>query len=302
MSRKVGAFLALFFPAVLACSSVRRDPSAVVQARLLMSSGDEARAVGDPAGAARSYSRALASARAADDQSLTADLGYRLGMALLSAGQPKEAEVQLQDAASSARRIGAGRLAGRALLGLARARQDAKATPATVTDALKMALEAGKACGDPQAEALAHVGLAALAPYAEALVHLDEAARLASGDPVVAAPLALSRARWAERREESSAFALYQSAADLYRELEDVTGLQEALAGAARAADRAPVGQESVAAELHRRAASAALRAGAKAAAANELRLAAKDCGRAGDSDCAMRRAAEASRLETDPP
>ena len=147
------------------------------------------------------------------------------------------------------------------------------------------------------------MGLAALVPEAEARLHLDRAAELASDDVAVAAPLALNRARWAERRgEPSAALPLYRTSADLYRTLEDAPGLHEALAGAARAADQAPAGTELDAAELHRRAAAAALKVGALSAAAEELRLAAKDCEKAGDSQCAVRRKAEAARLESETP
>jgi len=282
-----------------ACSSApRRDPSAVSQARLLLAAGDEARAVGDPAGAARSYARALASARAGDDRALAADVGYRLGVALQAAGEPREAAVQLADSAATASALPDHALAARALLALARARQDAAAGDAAVVEALGRALESARRGGDRGAEALAHVGLAAVSGDASAARgHLEEAERLAGGDPAVAAPLALNRARRAERSGDASARGLYRTAAERYRLLEDPAGLWQALAGAARAADR-EAGGAGEAAELHRRAADAALRSGDRLAAVRELRAAAAACAGAGDTACEGRRRAEADRLE----
>lgn len=295
-----GACALALLGALAACSSApRRDPSAVAQARLLLASGDEARAVGDPAGAARAYSRALASARAGDDRALAADVGYRLGVALQAAGEPREAAVQLADSAATATELGDHALAARALLALARARQDAGLGDPAVAEALGRALEAARRGGDRGAEALAHVGLAAVSGEADA--HLAEAERLAGGDPAVAAPLALNRARRAERSGEASAGGLYRLAAGRYRLLEDPAGLWQALAGAARAADResgAVAGASAEAADLHRRAADAALRSGERLAAVRELRAAAAACDRAGDTVCEARRRAEAERLE----
>jgi hypothetical protein len=291
-----GVAVALVAAVAVACSSApRRDPSAVAQARLLLASGDEARAVGDPAGAARAYARALSSARAGDDRALAADLGYRLGVALLAAGDAREAAVQLEDSARTAASVGEPRLAARALLALGRARQDAGAGDAAVAEALGRALLAGRQARDPAAEALAHVGLAAVAEEAEAGSHLDEAARLAGEWPAVAAPLALNRARRAEKAADAGAGGLYRQAAERYRLLEDAAGLHEALAGAARAADRE--GDPREAAGLHRRAADAAVRSGAMEAAVAELRLSADAHRKAGDASGAARREAEAARL-----
>ncbi|HSM94285.1 MAG TPA: hypothetical protein VLT47_15530, partial [Anaeromyxobacteraceae bacterium] len=114
--------IAVLLALLAACSSAQRPPPAVERATVHRASGDEARAMGDPAAAAYAYARALAAARAADDRRTAADVGYRLGTALLAAGQPVEAAIQLEDASAVALRIGDPPLAARALLALARAR------------------------------------------------------------------------------------------------------------------------------------------------------------------------------------
>ncbi len=253
--------------------------------------------MGDPAAAAYAYSRALAAARAADDREMAADSGYRLGTALLAAGQPIEAAVQLEDAAAVALRIGDKALAARALLALGRARQDARA--GDLRGALESAFALAEEAREPSLAALAQLGLGATGPEGEAEGRYARAEKLAGGDPSVAGPLALNRARLAERRGDlPRAAPLFQVAAERYRDLEDSTGLYLALSGAARAAD-AEGGAEraAAAADLHRRAADAAVFAGRSGQGAQELRLAAAAHRRAGDAAEAARREAEARRL-----
>jgi hypothetical protein len=281
-----------------ACSSTPRPPPAVERTAVHRATGDEARAMGEPASAAYAYARALAAARAADDRKAVADAGYRLGAALVAAGQPVEAAVQLEDAAATARRIGDRALAARALLALARARQDARA--GDVRGALEEALSLAVEAGEPTLGALAQLGLGASGPVAEAEGRYAKAEALAGRDPKVAGPLALNRARLAERRGDlRGAGPLFLAAAEAYRGLEDETGLWLALSGAARAAD-AEAGDARGAADLHRRAADAALFAGRTEAAAAELRLAAAAHRRAGEAPEAARRDAEARRLADD--
>jgi hypothetical protein len=267
----------------------------VERASVHRASGDEARSMGDPAAAAYAYSRALAAARAADDRKGAADAGYRLGTALIAAGQPVEAALQLEDAAAVALRIGDKALAARALLALGRARQEAKA--GDLRAALDAALALAEQASEPALAALAQLGLGASGPEGEAEGRYLKAEQLAGTDPAVAGPLALNRARLAERRGDLRAAApLFLAAADQYRNLEDSAGLYLALSGAGRAAD-AKAGQERAAADLHRRAADAAVFAGRGQQGAVELRLAAAAHRRAGDGAEAARREAEAKRL-----
>jgi hypothetical protein len=253
--------------------------------------------MGDPAAAAYAYSRALAAARAADDRKTAADSGYRLGTALLAAGQPLEAAVQLEDSAAVALRIGDKALAARALLALGRARQDARA--GDVRGALEAAFALAEEAREPSLAALAQLGLGASGPEGEAGGRYARAEGLAGADPAVAGPLALNRARLAERRGDlPGAAPLFQVAAERYRDLEDSTGLYLALSGAARAADAGGgADPASTAADLHRRAADAAVFAGRSEQAVQELRLAAAAHRRAGDGAEAARREAEARRL-----
>jgi hypothetical protein len=280
-----------------ACSSFQRPPPAVERATVHRATGDEARAMGDPAAAAYAYSRALAAARAADDRETAADAGYRLGAALLAAGQPAEAAVQLADAAAVALRIGARAMAARAMLALARARQDARA--GDVRAALESALGLAEEAGEPSLAALAQLGLGASGPQPEAEGRYARAEQLGGKDPAVAGPLALNRARLAERRGElAAAGPLFLASAEQYRNLEDSAGLCLALSGAARAADAEPGAERAAAAaDLHRRAADAAVFAGRAALGAAELRLAAAAHRRAGQEAEAARREAEARRL-----
>ncbi|HSN16501.1 MAG TPA: hypothetical protein VLT61_17845 [Anaeromyxobacteraceae bacterium] len=277
-----------------ACSSAPRPPPAVERASVHRASGDEARSMGDPAAAAHAYARALAAARAADDRKTAADSGYRLGTALLAAGQPVEAALQLEDAAAVALRIGDKALGARALLALGRARQDARA--GDLRGALEAALTLAQEANVPSLAALAQLGLGASGPEAEAEGRYARAERLAGSDPAVAGPLALNRARLAERRGDlPTAGPLFLSAAETYRNLEDSTGLYLALSGAARAADAAA--HAAAAADLHRRAADAAVFAGRSEQGVQELRAAAAAHRRAGDAVEAARREAEARRL-----
>lgn len=298
MSARVLAGGAAALLALAACASApRKEPPFVEQARVQRATGDGAHDLGDPSAGAHAYARALASARAADDQRLAADVGYRLGLALLAAGDPVAAASELEDAARVARRAGDPGLAARALLGLARARDVVGGDP---RPALREALALAAEAGDATPAALAHVGLGAAGPAAEAAAHYDEADRLAGRAPAVAAPLALNRARLAEKAGDAArAGARYRAAADAYRALDDALGLHLALAGAARGADRS--GPPADAADLHRRAASAALAAGLRSAAVKELRAAAAAHRRAGEEAEAARREAEAARLLADP-
>lgn len=292
--RAAGTLLA----AVLAaCGSARRPTPAVERATVHRAVGDEARSMGEPASAALSYARALASARAADDRATAADAGYRLGTALIAAGQPSEAAVQLEDAAAVALRIGDPDLAARAMLALARARQEARA--GDVRGALESALALAEQAGRGSLAALALVGLGASGPEGEAEALYARAERLAGRDPLVAGPLALNRARLAERRgDRAAAGPLFLAAADHYRGLEDSAGLYLALSGAGRAAD-AEEGAEraAAAADLHRRAAAAAVFAGRMEEGVEELQRSAAAHRRAGQPAEAARREAEARRL-----
>lgn len=280
-----------------ACSSAPRPPPAVERASVQRAAGDEARAMGDPAAGAYAYARALAAARAADDQKTAADVGYRLGTALLAAGQPSEAAIQLEDAAAVALRIGDRASSARALLALGRARHEAKA--GDVQGALTAALTLAELAGAPSLAALAHVGLGATGPVGDAEGHYARAEQLAGKDPAVAGPLALNRARLFERLGDlRAAGPAFLAAAERYRTMEDPAGLYLALSGAGRAADAEPgADRAAVAADLHRRAAGAAIFAGKGELGAVELRLAAAAHRRAGEEPEAARREAEAKRL-----
>jgi tetratricopeptide (TPR) repeat protein len=269
----------------------------VERASVQRAAGDEARSMGDPAAGAHAFARALAAARAADDQKTVADVGYRLGAALIAAGEPAEAAIQLEDAAAVALRIKDPALAARALLALGRARHDARV--GDVEGALTAALKLAEQGGAPSLAALAHVGLGAAGPSGEAEAHYAKAEQLAGNDPGVAGPLALNRARWFERRGDlRAASPAFLAAAEAYRTLEDPVGLYLALSGAGRAADAEPGGERAAAAaDLHRRAADAATFAGKGELGAEELRLAAAAHRRAGEEPEAARREAEAKRL-----
>jgi len=280
-----------------ACATPARPPPAVERAAVQRATGDEARSMGDPAAAAFAYSRALAAARAADDRAAAADAGYRLGAALLAAGQPAEAAVQLEDAAAVALRLGDRASAARGLLALARARQDART--GDVRGALGSALGLAEEAGERSLAALAQLGLGASGPESEAEERYARAEALAGREPSVAGPLLLNRARLLERRGDlRAAGPLFLASAEHYRTLEDTAGLHLALSGAARAADLdgGADGAEA-AADLHRRAADAAVFAGWTGPAAAELRLAAEAHRRAGQGAEAIRREAEARRL-----
>jgi tetratricopeptide (TPR) repeat protein len=292
--------LALGAALLAACASTPRPSPALERASVHRATGDEARAMGDPAAAAYAYARALAAARAADDRKGAADAGYRLGTALLAAGQPAEAAIQLQDAGAVALRSADEPLAARAMLALARARQESRA--GDVREALEGALALAERANQPVLAALAQLGLGASGPEGEAERRYAAADRLAGADPAVAGPLALNRARLAERRGDlAAAGPLFLAAAAQYRDQEDPdsVGLYLALSGAARAAD-ADAGGARAAADLHRRAADAAVFAGRTEQAVAELRRAADAHRRAGEAGDAARRDAEAKRLEAE--
>ena len=215
--------LALALTLLAACSSTPRPTPAVERASVHRASGDEARSMGDPAAAAYAYSRALAAARAADDREMAADSGYRLGAALLAAGQPIEAAVQLEDAAAVALRIGEKALAARALLALGRARQEASA--GDLRGALESAFALAERGGEPSLAALAQLGLGATGPEGEAEGQVRAGGEARREGTRVAGPLALNRARLAERRGDlAGAAPLFQVAPRQYRDLEDSPG------------------------------------------------------------------------------
>ncbi len=123
---------------------------------------------------------------------------------------------------------------------------------------------------DPTAEALAEVGLGALALPAEARERYAAAERLAGDLPEVAGPLRLNRARLDEKEGHAAdARAGYRAALAPLASADDRVGLLAALQAAARLAAGDPA-----AAELHRRAAAVADGLGREETARAERRLA----------------------------
>lgn len=258
--------------AVAGCSGRERRPGAEELAVRQRQAGETARRYDDPRTAAALYGRAARNAAAVDRPRLAADAACREGLALLAVGDARRAEASFSQAAMLARDAGDPALASRALLGLARARRvtgDGD-VEATLRDARALARE-GK---DRTAEALAEVGLGALAAPTDARVRFAAAESLAGAAPEVAGPLRLNRARLDEREGRATeARAGYRDAIAPLAQADDRVGLLAALQAAARlsAGDPAAVGE---AAELHRRAAAVADGLGLAEVAASERRAA----------------------------
>jgi hypothetical protein len=254
VTRALATVLALAF--VAGCARERRPGAEELAVRQRMA-GETARRYDDPRTAAALYGRAARNAAAVDRPRLAADAACREGLALLAAGEPRRAEAALAHAAALARDAGDPVLAARALLGLARARRASGAgdVAAPLRDARALAREGD----DRTAEALAEVGLGALAPdAAEARERYAAAERLAGDAPEVAGPLRLNRARLDEREGRAAeARAGYRAALAPLAAADDRVGLLAALRAAARLADRDPAATAE-AADLHRRAAAVA--------------------------------------------
>jgi hypothetical protein len=237
-----------------ACSHAEPRPGAEQLAERQRMAGETARRYDDPRTAASLYGRASRNAAAVDRPHLAADAACREGIALLSAGDLARAERTFADAALLARDAGDPALAARALLGVARARRLSGAgdVAAPLREAAGLARE-GK---DRTAEALAEVGLGALASAAaEARERYATAERLAGNEPAVAGPLRLNRARLDEREGRAAeARAGYRAAIAPLSTADDRLGLLAALRAAARHADGDPAAAAE-AADLHRRAA-----------------------------------------------
>ena len=265
------AILAL--AALSACASAPLAPSEQL-ARRQRGAGETARRFDDPATAATLYARAAGTASAGDRPALAADAACRQGLALLAAGSPAEAEVVLLRAVELARGAGDRPLAARALLGVARARN--VAGRGDVAGPLTEARELARAGGDRVAEALAEVGLGALAPLPLAAARYDAAERLAGQAREVAGALALNRARLAERQGDLPAARRgYRAALGPLSEADDRPGLLVALDAAARLADADPSAAVE-AADLHRRAAAVASGLGLRSRAEQEEEAARK--------------------------
>jgi len=233
------------------CAAPRLSPVEQL-ARSQRAGGETASRFDDPTTAATLYGRAARTAAEGDRPRLAADAACREGLARLAAGEASRALAPLARAAALARDAGDRPLAARAQLGLARARQ-AAGLPG-VAEALGEARTlAGDA--DPVAAALAEVGLGALAATpADAEVRFTAAQRLAGESPEVAGPLALNRARRAERAgDPAAARAAYLAALGPLGNTGDRRALLSALRAAARLADQDPTGAAEAAA-LRRRA------------------------------------------------
>jgi hypothetical protein len=236
-----------------ACSAREKRPSAEELALRQRTAGETARRYDDQRTAASLYGRSSRSAAAVDRPRLAADAACREGIALLAAGEPRRASDSFVRAATLAGDAGDKGLAARALLGLARARRVAGEgdVPGPLHDARGLAREAG----DRTAEALAEVGLGALATPAEARERYAAAEKLAGEAPEVAGPLRLNRARLDEREGRAAdARAGYRAAVGPLSVSDDRPGLLAALQAAARLADGDPA-SAAEAGELHRRAA-----------------------------------------------
>jgi hypothetical protein len=254
-----------------ACASREPRPTAEQLAVRQRAAGETARRYDNPQTAASLYGRASRSAAAVDRPRLAADSACREGLALLAAGDARRAEEAFARAAPLARGAGDSALAARALLGVARARSLAGGG-ADVAAPLREALSLAREGKDPTAEAIAELGLGALAPPAEARVRYAAAERLAGDAPEVAGPLRLNRARLDEKEGRAAdAGAGYRAAIAPLSAADDRVGLLAALRAAARHADAdAP----AEAADLHRRAALVAEGLGRIEVAAAERRAA----------------------------
>lgn len=249
---RAAALAALF---LAACAAKQRPPSEQLAVRQ-RSAGETARRYDDQRTAAALYGRAARSAAAGDRPVLAADASCREGIALLAVGEAARAEASFLLAADLARSAGHPSLASRALLGVARARRVAGS--GDVAGPLREARSLAAEASDPTAEALAEVGLGALASAAEARERYAAAERLAGSAPEVAGPLRLNRARLDEREGRAGAArAGYRAAIAPLAEADDRVGLLAALEGAARLAGDDPQGAAE-SADLRRRAAAVA--------------------------------------------
>jgi hypothetical protein len=264
--------LALLLALAAGCASREQRPGAEQLALRQRSAGETARRYDDPRTAASLYGRAARNAAAVDRPLLAADAACREGIALLAAGEPRRAEASFAHGAGLARDAGDPALAARGLLGVARARQTSG--EGDVGAPLRDALLLARAGRDPTAEALAEVGLGALAAPVEARERYAAAERLAGGAPEVAGPLRLNRARLDEREGRlEEARAGYRAAILPLSTADDRVGLLAALRAAARHADR-DAASPAEAADLHRRAAMVADGLGRPEVAAAERRFA----------------------------
>jgi hypothetical protein len=238
-----------------ACARERRPGAEELAIRQRLA-GETARRYDDPRTAAALYGRAARNAAAIDRPRLAADAACREGIALLATGEPGRAESSFAQAAALARDAGDPALAARALLGLARARH--VGVGGDVAGPLRDARALAREGDDRSAEALAEVGLGALAPAAEARERYAAAEKLAGDAPEVAGPLRLNRARLDEREGRAAeAREGYRAAIGPLSKADDRVGLLAALQAAARltGGEPAPSGE---AADLHRRAAAVA--------------------------------------------
>jgi hypothetical protein len=258
--------------AVAGCAAREQRPGGEQLAIRQRSAGETARRYDDPRTAASLYGRASRNAAAVDRPLLAADAACREGIALLASGEPRRAEDAFAHGASLARDAGDPALAARGLLGVARARQ--ASGEGDVARPLREALGLARAGKDPTAEALAELGLGALAAPAEARERYAAAERLAGDAPEVAGPLRLNRARLDEKEGRlADARAGYRAALLPLSTADDRIGLLAALRAAARHADGDPA-SSAEAADLHRRAALVADGLGRAEVAATERRAA----------------------------
>jgi hypothetical protein len=256
--------------AVAGCAGRERRPGAEELAIRQRQAGETARRYDDPRTAAALYGRAARNAAAIDRPALAADAACREGLALLALGDARAAEASFSRAAALARDANEPALASRALLGLARAhRVTGEGDVAAVLEDARALARDGK---DRTAEALAEVGLGALAPPADARVRFAAAESLAGAAPEVAGPLRLNRARLDEREGRAAdARAGYRAAIEPLARADDRVGLLAALQAAARLAGGDGAARDE-ASELHRRAADVADGLGLAEVAAKERR------------------------------
>jgi hypothetical protein len=254
------------------CATPEQRPGGEQLALRQRSAGETARRYDDPRTAASLYGRAARNAAAVDRPLLAADAACREGIALLASGEARRAEAAFAEGATLARDAGDPGLAARGLLGVARARQ--ASGEGSVAEPLTDALALARAGKDPTAEALAELGLGALAPPAEARERYAAAEKLAGEAPEVAGPLRLNRARLDEKEGKlADARAGYRAALLPLSLADDRVGLLAALRAAARHADGDPAAAAE-AADLHRRAARVAEGLGRAEVAAAERRAA----------------------------
>lgn len=246
---------ALLLALSAACAGEQRPAAEELAVRQRLA-GETARRYDDPKTAAALFGRASRNASAVDRPRLAADAGCREGLALLAAGEPGRAAVAFASAAALARDAGDPALTARALLGLARARRFGAG--GDVAGPLLEARTRAREGKDRTAEALAEVGLGALAPPGEARDRYAAAEQLAGDAPEVEGALRLNRARLDEKEGRAAdARAGYRAAIPALAAADDRVGLLAALQAAGRLAAGDPATREE-AAELHRRAAAVA--------------------------------------------